>query len=78
MDYERSSTGFNQFKIMKHTNNNVKRFDYQSVQEYAIRKTKRKFKIMKHTLEKIWIVIAWIMLLPLIFLFKLLGKVFKK
>jgi len=75
---ERSSAGFNQFKIMKHTNNNVKRFDYQSVQEYAIRKTKRKFKIMKHTLEKIWIVIAWIMLLPLIFLFVLLGKVFKK
>jgi hypothetical protein len=25
-------------------------------------------------LEEIWIVIAWIMLLPLIFIFKLLGK----
>ena len=30
--------------------------------------------IMKKKLEEIWIVIAWIMLLPLIFIFKLLGK----
>jgi len=29
---------------------------------------------MKKKLEEIWIVIAWIMLLPLIFIFKLLGK----
>jgi len=29
--------------------------------------------IMKK-LEKIWIVIAWIMLLPLILIFKLMGK----
>jgi hypothetical protein len=31
-------------------------------------------EIMKKKLEKIWIVIAWILLLPLIFIFKLLGK----
>ena len=30
--------------------------------------------IMKKKLEEIWIVIAWIMLLPLILIFKLLGK----
>jgi len=31
-------------------------------------------RIMNKKLEEIWIVIAWIMLLPLIFIFKLLGK----
>jgi hypothetical protein len=29
---------------------------------------------MKKKLEEIWIVIAWIMLFPLILIFKLLGK----
>jgi len=31
-------------------------------------------EIMKKKLEEIWIIAAWIMLLPLIFIFKLLGK----